>query len=186
MDEFAKRHGVTHAFTPIVAVDANSAVPHYDTSRGAGTVKSGSAVLIDCGLRYHEYVSDITRMFFVGTVSDEMRIDYEALQRAQKKTVEFLKRERNGTKIDTFCRSEIGTTIPTYPHSTGHGIGLAIHESPRISKNVSTPLEEGMVFTIEPGIYREGKWGMRVEDTVAIVNGEIEVLTHFPTSALLP
>ena len=175
------------SFYPIVAIDKNSAVPHYD-SRGGNNerVKKSSIILIDYGAKYRDYHSDTTRMVFAGKPTNEMINTYEALLNAQEKTIERLKTDNNPVSIDQFCRQLItkGSVMPdpyiTYPHSTGHGVGLQIHEYPKISFTSTDVLLPNQVVTVEPGVYLEGKWGMRVEDTVLIKErNEIEVLTKF-------
>ena len=172
------------AFDPIVAVDAHAATAHYNTKKGEGIIKEGSLLLIDFGVKAHNYCSDITRMVRIGTVSDEIKKVYANLLDVQKKTIQFAKTATHLKDIDKHCREELqNNNLPVYSHSTGHGIGLEIHEAPRISP-VSLDEKEkkaGQVFTIEPGIYIPNKWGMRIEDTVTVLDqGEIEVLTHFP------
>lgn len=175
------------AFDAIVAVDANSAIPHYNTKRGSGVVGESSLLLLDFGVKQHNYCSDITRMVAIGETPQDILTTYNQLLSAQQKTIEFLKDVKRLQDVDMFCREELAKNRqPNYLHSTGHGIGLEVHESPRVS-GVSKDLKEpGQVFTIEPGIYHLGKWGMRIEDTVAISpHGEVEVLTRFPKELIL-
>jgi Xaa-Pro aminopeptidase len=175
------------AFDPIIAVDAHGASAHYNTKKGEGTIRDGSLLLIDFGVKAHNYCSDITRMVGVGDVEDEIKKTYSCLLDAQKKTIEFGQTCTSLKDIDVYCRSQLEKhSLPNYSHSTGHGIGLEVHESPRISP-VSTDVKQpGQVFTIEPGIYIQNKWGMRIEDTVVIyTQGEIEVLTRFPKDLIL-
>ncbi|MFZ2025766.1 MAG: Xaa-Pro peptidase family protein [Microgenomates group bacterium] len=175
------------AFDPIVAVDANAASAHYNTKKGEGVIKDGSIVLLDFGVEVHNYNSDITRMVAVGEVSDEIKNAYADLLDAQKKTVDYASSANELKAIDIFCRSELQRhSHPNYGHSTGHGIGLEVHEFPRLSATSLDEKKEGQVFTIEPGIYHMGKWGMRLEDTVTVSHqGEIEVLTRFPKELIL-
>ncbi len=170
------------AFDPIVAVDANSAVPHYNTKKGRGVIQENSLILIDCGAKVHSYCSDITRMFVVGKASNEIQSTYTHLLSAQSKTIESIASCTSLRKVDEFCRMQLSThSLPSYPHSTGHGIGLDVHEAPRISAVSVDEKKVGQVFTIEPGVYYPGKWGMRIEDTVVISDqGEAEALTRFP------
>ena len=170
------------AFDPIVAVDEHSAIPHYNPKKGSGTVRETSLLLLDFGVKQHNYCSDITRMIAVGDVSTEIISTYNVLLSAQKKTIEFAKSATRLKEIDFFCRNELKkNNLPNYSHSTGHGVGLEVHESPRVRSLSEDTKKAGQVFTIEPGVYYPGKWGMRIEDTVAILGqGEIEVLTRFP------
>lgn len=169
------------AFYPIVAVDENSAVPHYDTRNGDNKkVKNGSVILIDFGAKYENYLSDITRMIFVGKPNNEMLETYKKLQKIQNLTTAHLEDGMATKEVDEFCRKKI-----TYPHSTGHGVGLEIHEYPKISFTSTETLHKNQVVTIEPGVYFEGKWGMRIEDTVLVKENGVEVLTKFSKDLLV-
>lgn len=181
MEFWIKRKGYDLAFEPIiVAIDKNSAIPHYDPRTGNGKVKSGSVILIDFGVRYKQYVSDITRMFFVGRTTNEIVTTYNHLLDVQKKTIEQLNNDHNLKSIDAFCRSELQKySLPDFAHGTGHGIGLEIHEPPRISPLSNDTAIDGMVFTVEPGVYVERKWGMRIEDSIMMQNDKPHILTKF-------
>lgn len=180
-------YGAEIAFDPIVAVDAHAAIPHYNTKKGIGVIKNGSLLLLDFGVKAHNYCSDITRMIAVGDVGDEIRNTYAHLLDTQKKTIEYSKNVLALKQIDDYCRSGLQKyNLPNYNHSTGHGIGLEVHESPRISAVSTDEKREGQVFTIEPGVYIDNKWGMRIEDTVTVsAQGEVEVLTRFPKELIL-
>jgi Xaa-Pro aminopeptidase len=180
-------YGGQLAFDPIVAVDANAARAHYNTKKGNGVVKDGSLILLDFGVQVHNYNSDITRMVAVGAVDDMIKKTYQDLLDVQKKTIEQGNSVSELKTLDLFCRGELQKYgHPNYGHSTGHGIGLEVHEFPRVSFTSMDAKKEGHVFTIEPGIYHPGKWGMRLEDTVTVsLQGEIEVLTRFPKELIL-
>lgn len=191
-----KNHDLS--FYPIIAIDKNSAIPHYDTQNGNNEkVKKNSIILIDFGAKFQNYHSDMTRMIFVGKPTDEMINAYKILLNAQEKTIERLRTDNNPVSVDQFCRRLIteGSVkpdpytdyrLPSYPHSTGHGVGLQIHEYPKISFTSTDVLFPNQVITIEPGVYIEGKWGIRVEDTVLIKeNKQIEVLTKFSKRPLI-
>ncbi|MEK7522341.1 MAG: Xaa-Pro peptidase family protein [Patescibacteria group bacterium] len=185
-----KEKGYDMSFYPIVAIDKNSAVPHYDTRNGNNEkVKKNSIILIDFGAKYQDYHSDMTRMIFVGKQSDEIINVYNKLLETQTKTVEQLKTDNNPVSIDQFCRSILTTNYPllttTYSHSTGHGVGLQIHEYPKISFTSTDVLLPNQVVTIEPGVYLENKWGMRIEDTVLLKKGSVEVLTKFDKKLMI-
>lgn len=186
-----KESGHDLAFYPIVAVDENSAIPHYDT-RGAGDkkIKEGSVVLIDFGAKYQDYLSDMTRVVFVGTPTQEVVNTYNCLAQAQLKTLEFLSKNINKKitldKVDEFCRRElINLGLHDYSHSTGHGVGLEIHEYPKLSPVSKDVLVAGQIITVEPGIYLEGKRGMRIEDTVLIKKDGVECLSLFDKKLLV-
>lgn len=163
------------AFYPIIAIYENSAIIHYDTRSGNNKkVKNDSLILIDFGTKYQNYLSDITRMVFVGTPNDDIVTTYNKLLNIQRNTVEKSKNNTICSELDLFCREKIN-----YPHSTGHGVGLEIHEYPKISPVSKKRLLTNQVVTIEPGIYFEGKWGMRIEDTVLVKEKNAEPLTKF-------
>lgn len=180
-------YGAEISFDPIVAVDAHAAIPHYNTKKGDGTIKDGSLLLLDFGVKAHNYCSDITRMVAVGNVEDEIKKAYSHLLDIQQKTIQHTQTALTLKQIDDYCRHELQKyNLPNYNHSTGHGIGLEVHESPRVSAVSLDEKKEGQVFTIEPGIYLDGKWGMRIEDAVTVsAQGEIEVLTRFPKDLIL-
>jgi Xaa-Pro aminopeptidase len=173
------------SFYPIVAIDKNSATPHYDTRNGNDEkVKKNSIILIDYGAKFRDYHSDTTRMIFTGTPTSEMANIYNSLLDAQEKTIKQLEVDNNPVSVDQYCRQLItkGSVMPDpytiYPHSTGHGVGLQIHEYPKISFTSTDVLLPNQVVTVEPGVYLESKWGMRIEDTILIKAGnKIEVLT---------
>jgi len=175
------------SFDPIVAVDTHAAVPHYNTKKGNGTIEDGSLLLLDFGVKFHNYCSDITRMVGVGEVATEIKKTYSQLLDVQKRTISYGDTENELIKMDEYCRKELQKYgLPIFNHSTGHGIGLEVHESPRVSFISQETKKPGQVFTIEPGVYIDGKWGMRIEDTITVLDhGELEVLTRFPKELIL-
>jgi len=174
------------AFYPIIAIDENSSVPHYNTRSGNNKkVKNGSVILIDFGAKYQDYCSDITRMIFVGKPNNEVLNIYQKLLSAQQKTIKQFSNETICKNLDSFCRQQL-TNSYSYPHSTGHGVGLQVHEYPKISQTSIDTLQQNQIFTIEPGVYNEGKWGMRIEDTILVKeNKQIDVLTKFGKQPLI-
>lgn len=184
-----KERGRDLSFYPIVAVDKNSAIPHFDTRNGNDQkIKNNSIILVDFGAKFNDYHSDMTRVIFVGKPTNEMTSVYQTLLNAQEKTVEQLKTDNNPVSIDQFCRQQLLSINQqlTYSHSTGHGVGLQIHEFPKISFSSTDILLPDQVITIEPGVYFDKKWGMRVEDTVLIKeSGQIEILTKFGKELLI-
>ena len=174
------------AFDPIVAVDSHAATAHYNTKNGEGEIKNGSLLLIDFGVKVHNYCSDITRMVGVGSVSEEIKNTYTKLLNVQNKTIMYVKNSKQLKDIDEFCRAELQkNSLPNFNHSTGHGVGLEVHESPRINALSIDNKKVGQVFTIEPGVYIPNKWGMRIEDTITIsLQGEGEALTQFPKNLI--
>ncbi len=176
------------AFFPIVAIDKNTSLPHYNTKEGKGEVGKSSVILIDFGVKYQDYNSDITRMIFIAPSAQILNI-YQRLLSIQKKTIKAIGQQSllNSREIDIYCRKLITESeLPNYCHSTGHGVGLEIHEYPKISQKSVDRLHLGQVFTIEPGVYFEDKWGMRIEDTILINdNNQAEVLTNFSKEPLI-
>jgi len=186
IETWIKKNYLELAFDPIVAIDTNAAIPHYNTKTGDGRVKNGSAILIDFGLKYKDYVSDVTRMVFFGKQNNDVLEAYNILREAQEKTVDQMFRFTKLSKIDGYCRKLITDSgLPTYPHSTGHGVGLQVHEYPKLSFHSEDNKINGQVVTVEPGIYIPGKWGIRVEDTVVIKNGKAEAMTKFSKEPLI-
>ncbi len=175
------KYGAEIAFDPMVAVGENAALPHYNTKRGAGIIEKNSLLLIDFGVKWHGYCSDMTRMVAVGEVGSEERHAYEVLKEVQSNARDEIKEFIYLSDIDLFCRSALEKKgFGSYPHSTGHGVGLEIHEGPRISAISKDKKKTHQVFTIEPGIYVPQKWGMRMEDTVTVLpSGAVAELTRF-------
>lgn len=196
MEFFIREKGYDLAFEPIVAINENSAIAHYNTkNNGEGKVKQGSVILIDFGIKFKDFCCDITRMVFYQP-KDEMINIYERLRKIQQQIIDFINKQKRKKdfllrNIDDFARQIFNQqfkilNITSYPHSTGHGVGLQIHELPRVSFNSEDILKPGQVFTIEPGIYLNNLWGMRVEDTILVnKNLEVEVLTKFPKEAIV-
>lgn len=186
-----KKNGFDLAFYPIVAIDENSSIIHYDTRlNGEKKIKKNSLILIDFGAKYNHYLSDITRVIFFGKPKQEILNVYQKLFQAQIKTVDFFKQKVvSQTKIkevDLFCRKEIDKAfLPVYPHSTGHGVGLEIHEYPKLSLLNEDFFQKNQVLTIEPGVYFEGRWGLRIEDTVFLSSSGFETLTKFPKEPII-
>ena len=164
------------AFDTIVAFGKNSAVPHHVS--GSTKLKENDVVLVDTGCRYNGYCSDYTRTLIFGEPTEEFISAYNAVKDTNELSEEFIKLNVKASDADGFARenlSELGYE-EYFTHSLGHGLGLEIHESPYLSKRDSTPLKENMVFTVEPGVYFKGKFGIRIEDTVIIQNGKVKRL----------
>jgi Xaa-Pro aminopeptidase len=168
------------SFPVIVASGLNSAKPHHMPSDKK--LGHGDFVTIDFGVRYKGYMSDTTRTFVMGAASEKQREVYgvvlEALLTATKKAAVGM----TGKELDDICRSVITERGygEYFTHSTGHSVGLDIHEPPWIAKRGDTGLEANTVFTIEPGIYIEGFGGVRIEDSVVLTKDGARVLTGIP------
>ena len=181
MEHAARRAGADEmSFSTIIASGARSALPHGRASEQA--VPKGAFVVCDFGVILSGYCSDQTRTVWVGTVPDDARRAYEAVKEAQQAAVDAVRPGIAVGDVDAAARKVLRKAgLGRYfTHSTGHGVGLEIHEIPRVADGQKEILQPGMVITIEPGVYFPGKWGIRIEDMVAVTAGGCEVLT--PTS----
>ena len=142
-------------------------------------IKEGDFVTLDFGCINDVYCSDITRTFVMGKPSKEMLEIYEIVQEAQMKGLEAVKPGIKAKNVDFACRDFIEKMGygEYFVHSTGHGLGIKVHDSLSIGPNSDTVLKEGMVFTVEPGIYVEGLGGVRIEDDVLVTKDGCEILT---------
>jgi len=188
IEQYIKEKGHDLSFYPIVAVDKNASIPHYDTKADGSTkIKNGSVVLIDFGAKYKHYLSDMTRMVFVGSPKPEIAHVYKTLLIAQIQGLAQLVKTNDPQLIDKACRDVLEkNNLPNYAHSTGHGVGIEIHENPKISHLSKDILQKNMVFTVEPGVYVPHKYGMRIEDTVWMsADKKPVILTKFPKKMLI-
>jgi len=137
---------------------------------------------IDAGARWQGYCSDITRTYYFGEPDAKFREVYNLVKTAQQAAVDAARPGLTGRQLDTIARNLInaGGYGEQFAHGLGHGVGLEVHEAPRVSSRSEDRMEPGMVITIEPGIYIEGWGGVRIEDTVLITEDGCEVLTHAP------
>jgi Xaa-Pro dipeptidase len=164
----------------IVASGPNTAKPHTNTSDR--TIEHGDPLLIDAGVIYEGYYSDITRTFAVGEASDEFREIYDVVQEAAASARDAVVEGVPLQEIDRASRTVIEDAGygDDYPHRVGHGLGLEGHEPPYLVEGNDQPLDVGHAFTVEPGIYVEGFAGVRVEDDMVLTEDGPEVLTAFP------
>ena len=165
------------AFDTIVASGPNAAKPHHHpTDRPIG---AGEPVVMDFGARYQGYNSDMTRTICLGEPDEMFRIVYDTVLNAQMTASVTVTPEMNSGECDGIARDIIEKAGygERFGHSLGHGIGLAVHEYPRVSPRCDDPLVDGTIFTIEPGIYIPGWGGVRIEDTVVMENGKVRSLT---------
>jgi Xaa-Pro aminopeptidase len=178
IQSFCRNQNATDAFSPIVAFGANSSMPHYSPSSDV-TLAPNTIILLDFGARVDGYCADMTRVVFLGKPKPEWIKAYTAVADANKNALELLASgERSGAKLDTIAQDTlIQAGLPVYPHSLGHNVGLAIHESPRLSVQYDETLRLGMVFSIEPGVYIEGQYGVRIEDLVLLKEDGIDILS---------
>jgi Xaa-Pro aminopeptidase len=168
------------SFETIVAAGERSALPHAHPT--GAVLKPRQLVLIDMGAFQDGYASDMTRMLFLGTPGERVKRLYRAVLEAQLAAIDAVRPGVTTAQVDRQARDVLKAhkLERAFVHSTGHGLGLEIHELPRIGKKDKTPLAAGMAITIEPGVYLEGVGGIRIEDTVVVTATGCEVLT--PTS----
>ena len=174
---FFKFGGEGEAFTTIVASGKGSAIPHWETSRRE--IKDGDVVVVDFGTVYGGYVSDITRTFLVGNVPSEIKRIYEVVREAQSIGIKTLKAGKSCREVDEAVRSYIESKGygEFFVHSTGHGIGIEVHEAPTLSSKSNEILKKNMVVTVEPGIYVPELGGVRIEDDCLVLEEGAFVLT---------
>jgi Xaa-Pro aminopeptidase len=168
------------SFETIVAFGARTALPHaHPTTGKLGGVE---LVLIDMGATREGYASDMTRMLHVGRPSPKVRRMYSAVLEAQLAAIDAVHEGVAAQRVDRAARQVLKRhgLDRAFTHSTGHGLGLEIHERPRIGKGDPTQLEAGMAITIEPGAYLEGFGGIRIEDTLVVTRNGCEILTSTP------
>lgn len=181
IETFFRTHGAGIAFSPIVAFGKNSSQPHYDPMHAQGpALGTSDLVLLDFGARVNGYCADMTRVVFIGKPKQEWVTAYQAVLAANTKAIDVLKKgTRNGATLDTAAQESIKNAgLPVYPHSLGHAVGLDIHEAPRISHKKDTLLKPNMVIAIEPGVYVEGLYGIRIEDLILLKEDGIEILSQ--------
>jgi Xaa-Pro aminopeptidase len=164
-------------FEIIVASGPNSALPHARPTEK--TICAGEPVLIDMGARISGYCSDLSRTLFLGKADKTFREIYNMVLKAQATAIEGIESGMNASQADRLARSVVEQAGygDAFGHGLGHGVGLAVHEFPRLGPSSSDSLADGMVFTIEPGIYFAGQSGVRIEDMVVLENGKAKVLT---------
>jgi Xaa-Pro aminopeptidase len=184
-----QKGGERVAFTPHIAFGEGSSQPHYHSAERR--LKKGDSVLIDIGVVTEHYNSDMTRVVAFGEPAEKIKEIYQYVWEAYQAATELC---RPGVKIREVDRAARGLIEKKgfgeyFPHGLGHGVGLEIHEAPRIhsvGNDAERVLEEGMVLTIEPGIYLPGIGGVRLEDTLLITITGFEILTVRPLPRVLP
>lgn len=165
------------SFDTISSCGANTAMPHY--GHGDVALKSGELVLCDFGASFHRYASDMTRTWVLGSGSRQQREMYEVVLEAQKKAIAAVSAGVAAKVVDAAAREVVDRSgfKGRFIHSTGHSLGLAVHDGERFSAEAGFLLREDMVFTVEPGVYLPGVGGVRIEDDVRVTSGGCEVLT---------
>jgi Xaa-Pro aminopeptidase len=168
------------SFPPIVASGAHGALPHAEPRDVE--IPRGELVVIDMGARLDGYCSDCTRTLATGPLDDEALEVYELVRRAQAEALEAARAGAELPAVDGVARAiiEAAGHGERFGHGLGHGVGLEVHEAPRVAKTAEGALRAGNAVTIEPGVYLPGRLGVRIEDLVVVTEGAPEVLTGFP------
>ncbi len=181
LEFFMRKQGATSSsFDIIVASGYRSALPHGVASEKE--IAPGELVTMDFGALYNGYCSDITRTVAVGDISEELDTIYHIVLEAEERGVAGIKAGMTGKEADDLTRSYITEQGygANFGHSTGHGIGLEVHENPRLAPTSTDVLQKDMVVTVEPGIYVDNIGGCRIEDDIIITDSGNEVITHSP------
>ena len=160
------------AFETIVASGPRTALPHAATGRRS--LSEGDLLLFDFGARWNGYCSDLSRTFVLGQASRRQTEVYETVLEAQRAALGALRAGATGAGVDAAARTAFAKADleDRFPHSTGHGLGLEVHEGPRLGRLGEEVLESGMVVTVEPGLYFPGWGGVRIEDDVVVTQGK--------------
>ncbi len=176
MDEFMLSNGASGmSFDTIVGSGINSAQIHSTpTDR---KIEYGDIILLDFGCVLDGYCSDTSRTIFVGEIKEEYKKIYDIVLTAQLKALNEIKAGMTCKEIDAISRDYIKSFGYDFKHALGHCVGKEVHEEPIISPKREETIENNMVFTIEPGIYLENQFGVRIEDTVLLENGKVEPLS---------
>ena len=176
--QFRRGGGERASFDTIVASGFRAALPHGTASEKR--LAGGETVVVDFGTRYQGYHSDETKTLLLGRPDDKTKRIYEIVRRAQAKAIRAVRPGATGREIDAAARDVIQKAGygKFFGHGTGHGVGLAVHEPPLISPKGKAMIEEGMILTVEPGIYVPGWGGVRLEDMFRVTSGGCERLTY--------
>ncbi len=178
--QMRKRGASRPAFETIVAFGRRSALPHARPT--AKRLRKNELVVLDLGAILAHYCSDITRTVYVGRAPARVKLWYRAVLEAQIAAITAVRAGVSCENVDAAARQVLaGYKLDRlFTHSTGHGLGLEVHEDPRVARGQKARLEAGFVVTIEPGVYMAGVGGIRIEDDVALHPGNTEVLTRIP------
>lgn len=185
MEYRMNRHGASgRSFATIVAFGPHSAEPHYQP--GESRLKPGQSIVCDFGAVHRRYVSDITRSFHFGPRDEEMKAVHDTVEAAQSAALAAIRPGAPAREVHLAAENVINASPwkGRLTHGVGHSIGLAVHDGWGYSAKVEDPLEVGMAFTVEPGIYLPGKGGVRIEDDIVVTKTGFEFLTTAPRSYL--
>jgi Xaa-Pro aminopeptidase len=179
------KNGAEEVCFTLVASGPNGAFPHHHSKNRK--LKKGDSIIIDIGASFKGYKSDITRVVHLGEPDTEVLRVYAAVKKANEYAISAVKPGVTAESIDTVARRflvEAGYG-EAFVHRTGHGIGLDVHEPPWIMAGNKTVLQTGMAFSIEPGVYLTGKFGVRVEDIIVVTDKGVRNLTGFDSSMVI-
>ena len=179
LEGFVKAKGVGFSFTPIIASGPNSALPHAKVTDRR--FQRNDVVLIDMGIDYKGYKSDLTRMVFLGKIPQLVRDVNAKVKSAQLKAIAKIRAGVKASDVDYEARNYLAKNhlAKYFGHSLGHGVGLEIHEDPRLSSANTDVLQENVVITVEPAVYIPNKFGIRIEDMVVVTKTGCEVLSDY-------
>ncbi|MCA9407910.1 MAG: aminopeptidase P family protein [Candidatus Omnitrophica bacterium] len=179
LENFIKEHNVGFSFAPIIASGVNACFPHAHVTQRV--IKNNEPVLIDMGIDFNGYKSDLTRMFFLGKIAPHIRDAAEAVREAQQRAIKVIRAGISAAEVDAQARKylEEKGLAQYFGHALGHGVGLEIHEDPRLSQKNSSILKEGMVITVEPAVYIPHKFGIRIEDMVLVTKKGCKILSDY-------
>lgn len=172
LERFIKNKRCELAFPTIAAMGKNGAIPHHLTSR---TKLRRGFLLLDFGAKYQNYHADMSRVIFLGTATNKEKEFYDLLLNAQKEACNSISEGVSCVNVDKVARTCLKEYSSHFIHALGHGVGIEIHEHPSF-KDEERKIYKNSVFTIEPGIYFPGKFGLRIEDTI-LFDGKVKVLT---------
>ncbi|HOY10720.1 MAG TPA: M24 family metallopeptidase [Candidatus Omnitrophota bacterium] len=177
MERFVKLKKVSFSFPPIVASGPHSAYPHARVTERR--LLGNDVLLVDTGIQQDGYKSDLTRMFFLGKITPLARKVYDAVAESQQAAIAKIRPAVPAAVVDREARKylENKNLDKYFCHSLGHGVGLEIHESPQLSAVSQDILKPGMVVTVEPGVYLQGRFGVRIEDMVLVTDTGCEILS---------
>lgn len=186
LDFFMRKQGSDGiAFDTIVVSGKNSSMPHgVPTDKG---VENGDFITMDFGAKYMGYCSDMTRTIALGDITEKQKYVYDTVLKAQKAALDIIKPERVCFDVDKAARDIIENAGfgDCFGHGLGHSLGLFIHENPACNKRDMTPLKKGMIMTVEPGIYLENEFGVRIEDMVLITDDGYLNFTKSPKNLIV-
>ncbi|MEM0382570.1 MAG: Xaa-Pro peptidase family protein [Nitrososphaerota archaeon] len=189
--EVYRRVGQEPAFTPIVAFGERSAFPHGPIHRGTArdrVLKRRDVVVIDLGVKVEGYCSDLTRTFYIGSdIEEKLRSVFEAVLNAKSLAQSIMRPGVSCSYVDDIARDSLSNKgLDSYfIHSLGHGVGIDIHEPPRIGPGSQDQFAENSVVTCEPGVYLVNEWGVRMEDTLLVTEESAVPLTSYPLDEYL-